>query len=238
MFFCQGLAATRKQGAENYFIWGLSGEELSKINISSQSKAQGWLRKWKTELKIIEKTKICTPAMLTEFLLKIHHETVHRYMQCQNPDKEHFHICCAAEILEKYGLGSFRCCIWKEKFASVYRPFPDIACCHGSHHFRTIGSIVAGKKRAPAGVLASDVDPITVVPSCFSSSAVSCRELFDLLGFREDRDRGRDHCWHSFSLLRELWGCGRGRQDSEASSEVHRGWAEGTHSPCEATSQC
>ena len=38
------------------------------------------------------------------------------------------------------------------------RPFPDIACCHGSHHFRTIGSIVAGKKRAPAGVLASDVD--------------------------------------------------------------------------------
>ena len=42
--------------------------------------------------------------------------------------------------------------------SSLYRPFPDIACCHGSHHFRTIGSIVAGKKRAPAGVLASDVD--------------------------------------------------------------------------------
>ena len=40
----------------------------------------------------------------------------------------------------------------------TYRPFPDIACCHGSHHFRTIGSIVAGKKRAPAGDLASDVD--------------------------------------------------------------------------------
>ena len=38
------------------------------------------------------------------------------------------------------------------------RPFPDIACCHGSHHFHTIGSIVAGKKPAPAGVLASDVD--------------------------------------------------------------------------------
>ena len=42
--------------------------------------------------------------------------------------------------------------------AFVYRPFPDIACCHGSHHFRTIGSMVAGKKPALAGVLASDVD--------------------------------------------------------------------------------
>ena len=57
-------AVTRKRGAENYFIWGLSGEELSKLNISSQSKAQCWFRKQKTELKIIEKTKICIPAML------------------------------------------------------------------------------------------------------------------------------------------------------------------------------
>ena len=71
-----------------------------------------------------------------------------------------------------------------------YRPFPDIACCHGCHQFRTIGSIVSGKKRAPAGVLAWDVDlSLTVVPSFFSSSAVSCHEFF-----REDRDGGRDHC--------------------------------------------
>ena len=44
--------------------WGLSSEELSKLNISSQSKAQCWFRKRKTELKIIEKTKLCIPAML------------------------------------------------------------------------------------------------------------------------------------------------------------------------------
>ena len=60
-------AVTRKRGAENYFIWGLSGEELSKLNISSQSKAQCWFRKRKTELKIIEETKICTPAMLKPY---------------------------------------------------------------------------------------------------------------------------------------------------------------------------
>ena len=60
-------AVTRKRGAENYFVWGLSGEELSKLNISSQSKAQRWLRKRKTELKIIEKIKICIPAMLKPY---------------------------------------------------------------------------------------------------------------------------------------------------------------------------
>ena len=60
-------AVTRKRGAENYFIWGLSGEELSKLNILSQSKAQCWFRKRKTELKIIEKTKICIPAMLKPY---------------------------------------------------------------------------------------------------------------------------------------------------------------------------
>ena len=48
-------AVTRKRGAENYFIWGLSGEEFSKLTISSQSKAQCWFRKRKTELKIILK---------------------------------------------------------------------------------------------------------------------------------------------------------------------------------------
>ena len=41
--------------------------ELSKLNISSQSKAQCWFRKRKTELKIIEKTKICIPAMLKPY---------------------------------------------------------------------------------------------------------------------------------------------------------------------------
>ena len=60
-------AVTRKQRAENYFIWGLSGEEFSKLNISSQSKAQCWFRKRKTEPKIIEKTKICIPAMLKPY---------------------------------------------------------------------------------------------------------------------------------------------------------------------------
>ena len=54
----------------------LSGEELSKLNISSQikaqcwfkpNKAQCWFRKRKTELKIIEKTKICIPAMLMAY---------------------------------------------------------------------------------------------------------------------------------------------------------------------------
>ena len=58
---------TRKRGAGNYFIWGLSGEDLSKLNILSQSKAQCWFRKRKTELKIIEKTKICIPAMLKPY---------------------------------------------------------------------------------------------------------------------------------------------------------------------------
>ena len=57
-------AVTRKRGAENYFIWG---EELSKLNISSQSKAQCWFRKQKTELKIVEKTKICISAMLKPY---------------------------------------------------------------------------------------------------------------------------------------------------------------------------
>ena len=33
----------------------------------SQSKAQCWFRKRKTELKIIEKTKICIPAMLKPY---------------------------------------------------------------------------------------------------------------------------------------------------------------------------
>ena len=42
--------------------WG-----VSKLNISSQSKAQCWFRKRKTELKIIEKTKICIPAMLKPY---------------------------------------------------------------------------------------------------------------------------------------------------------------------------
>ena len=37
------------------------------LNISSQSKAQCWFRKRKTELKIIEKTKICIPAMLKPY---------------------------------------------------------------------------------------------------------------------------------------------------------------------------
>ena len=57
----------RKRGAENYFSWGLSGEELSKLSISSQSKAQCCFRKRKTELKTIEETKICTPAMLRTY---------------------------------------------------------------------------------------------------------------------------------------------------------------------------
>ena len=56
---------TRKRGAKIYFIWGLSGEELSKLNISSQSKAQCGFRTRKTDRqKVIEKTKICIPAML------------------------------------------------------------------------------------------------------------------------------------------------------------------------------
>ena len=76
-------AVTRKRGAKNYFIWGLSCEKLffffffewsvacfeklSKLNISSQSKAQCSFRKRKTELKVIEKTKICTSAMLKPY---------------------------------------------------------------------------------------------------------------------------------------------------------------------------
>ena len=43
------------------------GEGLSKLNISSQSKVQCWFRKRKTELKIIEETKICIPAMLKPY---------------------------------------------------------------------------------------------------------------------------------------------------------------------------
>ena len=38
-----------------------------KINISSQSKGHCWFRKRKTELKIIEKTKICIPTMLKPY---------------------------------------------------------------------------------------------------------------------------------------------------------------------------
>ena len=54
-------------GKQQFPDRGWSGEELSKLNISSQSKAQCWFRKRKTELKVIEKTKTCIPAMLKPY---------------------------------------------------------------------------------------------------------------------------------------------------------------------------
>ena len=60
-------AVTRKRVGENYFWLRVERWGTFKVNISSQSKAQCWFRKRKTELKIIEKTKICIPAMLKPY---------------------------------------------------------------------------------------------------------------------------------------------------------------------------
>ena len=57
----------KKARSRKLFHLRVEGEELSKLNISSQSQPQCWFRKRKTELKIIEKTKICIPAMLKPY---------------------------------------------------------------------------------------------------------------------------------------------------------------------------
>ena len=85
-----------------------------------------------------------------------------RLMMALTPKRLFLYLCISISLLRPYTLFSRSPLVNK----TLYRPFPDIACCHGSHHFHTIGSIVAGKKPAPAGVLASvRCRPIAVVPS-------------------------------------------------------------------------
>ena len=47
--------------------WGLSGEELSKLKFQAKAKLSVGFESEKTELKIIEKTKICIPVMLKPY---------------------------------------------------------------------------------------------------------------------------------------------------------------------------
>ena len=119
-------AVTRKRGAKNSFIWGLSGEEFSKLNIPSQSKAQCWFRKRKTELKIIEKTKICIPAMLKPYSAS----------SCCLPNKNRVGVA--------HGDGT--------NLEVVYRRLTGCTCHHGQH---PRGFCLVGKKktRCAASVL-------------------------------------------------------------------------------------